>query len=369
MTYVRASLFDRSQRPVMGRASTTRDHVLKPVTVDGQVVGWLGLRIPEQLSDPLQLDFLYSQTKALYLIGGAILVLAALLAFILARQLLLPVRQLAQGAHALTSRHFDTRIEVRSNDELGQLSRDFNHMADTLERYERLRRQWITDLSHELRTPLSALLAEIDAVLDGVRDMRRETLESIQTEVLHMAKLVADLHALSLLESDTLALTRVEVDLLNVAREILTTFGLRFFQAGITVENDFQTEGRLMVIGDSTRLAQVFTNLLENSLKYTDSPGKLRISHNVTGKEVRLLFDDSAPAVGPAELPYIFERLYRTDHSRSTSGSGLGLAISKAIIEATGGTIEACASPLGGLRIEIILPLEQRYRKHTEKRS
>jgi two-component system, OmpR family, sensor histidine kinase BaeS len=365
----RLTLFDHTKHPVMGRGVAVDDHVLKEIRVDGKVVGWLGLRIPERLSDPLQLDFLYSQTRAIYLIGGAILVLAGLLTFILARQLLQPVRQLARGAHALSSRRFDTRIAIRSTDELGQLSADFNRMADTLERYEHLRRQWITDVSHELRTPLSVLLSEIDAVLDGVRDMRQETLESIQAEVLLMTKLVDDLHALSLLESDTLTMAREEVDVLKVARDILKSFGPRFSKAGLTVQSDLETEDRLIVIGDSTRLAQVFTNFMENTMKYTDSPGKLRISHSTTAKEVRLEFDDSPPAVSPAELPNIFERLYRTDHSRSTSGSGLGLAISKAIIEATGGTIEACTSPLGGLRIEIALPLVQRSRKYMEKRS
>jgi two-component system sensor histidine kinase BaeS len=206
-------------------------------------------------------------------------------------------------------------------------------------------------------------------MLDGVRDMRRETLESIQAEVLLITKLVDDLHTLSLIESNTLTMAREEVEVLKVARDILQAFGLRFSQAGIAVESDLQTEGRLIVMGDSMRLAQVFTNLMENTLKHTNTPGKLRVSHSATAKEVRLVFDDSPPAVRPAELPNIFERLYRTDQSRSTSGSGLGLAISKSIIEATDGTIKACASPLGGLRIEIVLPLVQRSGKYTEKRS
>lgn len=105
------------------------------------------------------------------------------------------------------------------------------------------------------------------------------------------------------------------------------------------------------------RLAQVFSNIAENTLKYTAAPGKLHASYCVTGKSVRLIFDDSPPAASHNELSNIFERLYRTDRSRSTAGSGLGLAISKAIAEAMGGTIQASDSPLGGLRIEVTLPL------------
>jgi len=365
----RLSLFDAGKNLVMGRGTASEDHVLKEITVDGQVAGWLGLRIPERLSDPLQLDFLYSQTKAISLIGGIILILASLLTFVLARGLLRPVRQLARGAHALSSRRFDTRIEVKSSDELGQLSADFNRMADTLERYEGLRRRWITDVSHELRTPLSVLLAEIDAVLDGVRDMSRDTLLSFQAEVLMMTRLVEDLHALSLLESDTLSMAAEDTDVLKVAREVVHAFGARFAQAGIEIESNLDSKAGTVVTSDKARLAQVFTNILENTLKYTDSPGRLRITHSTTGHQVRFVFDDSPPAVGPADLPNIFERLYRTDRSRSTSGSGLGLAISKAIIEATGGTIRSDASPLGGLRIEIVLPLARRAKRQGEKPS
>jgi two-component system, OmpR family, sensor histidine kinase BaeS len=365
----RLTLFDKDKRLIVGQGTSASDHVLKEIVVDGQVVGWLGLRIPERLSDPLQLDFLTRQTRALYLIGGAILLLSTLLTFILSRQLLQPVRRLARGAHALSSRRFDTRIDVKSKDELGQLSADFNHMADTLERYERLRRQWITDVSHELRTPLAVLLAEIDAVLDGVRDMNTETLESLQAEVLLMKKLVDDLHTLSLYESDTLSITREDVDVFKTISGIIHAFELRFCQAGITVQNDLESAGDIVIIGDKVRLAQVFTNLFENTLKYTNTPGRLQISHRITDKKVCIFFDDSPPAVRDADLPNILERLYRTDRSRSTSGSGLGLAICKAIIEAMSGTIRASASPLGGLRIGIILPLARQARKHTEKIS
>lgn len=364
----RLSLFDRDKRLVMGRGAE-KDHVLKEIIVDGRVVGWLGLRIPERLSDPLQLDFLYRQTKAIYLIGAVILALAAVLAFILARGLLRPVRRLAFGAHALASRRFETRIPVHSKDELGQLSADFNYLADTLERYESLRRQWIMDVSHELRTPLAVLLAEIDAVLDGVRELKRENLESIQAEVLMMTKLVGDLHALTLLESDSLSMAREEVDVLKTLRDITQAFEIKFDQAGIALERDLESHARLVVMGDKARLAQVFTNLLENTLKYTDAPGRLHIHHHTTAKALCLVFDDSPPTVSPTELTNIFERLYRADKSRASSGSGLGLAICKAIIEAWGGTITADRSPLGGVRIEVVLPLAERLIKPRGKKA
>jgi two-component system sensor histidine kinase BaeS len=353
----RLTLFDLGKQVVVGAGTKAEDHALEEIRVDGKLVGWLGLRLPQRMSDPLQLDFLYRQTKILYLIGGAILILAALVAYFLARQMLRPVRQLAHAAQALGSRQFDTRIEVRSSDELGQLSADFNRMASTLDRYERLRRQWISDLSHELRTPLSVLTAEVDATLDGVRDMRRETLESIQAQVLLMTKLVDDLHMLSLLDSNALPMEQREIDILKVVRDILQAFELKFAQAAIAVQADLESKSELIVRGDRMRLGQVFSNIAENTLKYTTAPGKLHVSYGVTGKSVRLIFDDSPPAVSHDELPNIFERLYRTDRSRSTAGSGLGLAISKAIIEAAGGTIQAGDSPLGGLRIEITLPL------------
>ena len=144
----RLALFDADKQHIAGgRARDAQDgYTLQVIAVDGQTVGWLGLHKREHLANPLAVGFLSQQSQMLYIIGGGILLLAAVVAFLLSRHLLAPVDKLMAGTQAIMSRRFDTRIEVESKDELGQLAADFNTMAQTLESYEHMRRQWISDI-------------------------------------------------------------------------------------------------------------------------------------------------------------------------------------------------------------------------------
>ena len=355
----RLTLYDGQKRYVEGRLEVPQNQIIREISVDGKTVGWLGLSRKKNLTDPLQLHFIYEQTRAFALVGGGILILAALIAFALSRHLLRPIRQLTAGAHALASRRFDTRVDVHSADELGELASDFNKMATTLERYEFMRRQWIADVSHELRTPLAVLRGEIEAVLDGVRDMRRETLESVHTEVMLLSKIIDDLHALTIIESEALTMTKEPVNVLTIAANIINVFQPRLAERGIEVHNDLVPKEEGVIMGDPDRLAQVFSNICENSLRYTDSPGTIHVRGEKRGDSLLLIFEDSAPGVPDSAIPFIFDRLYRVDRSRSRKkgGSGLGMAITKAIVDGHSGKITASPSRLGGLQIEITFSL------------
>lgn len=355
----RISLFDENMRVVEGDAISTDDHILKELTVDGKIVGWLGLKKRQKLSGPREKTFLREQSKAFIVIGGLVLVLAALVSFLLSRHLLRPVEQLTGGANALASRKFDTRIQVTTRDELGQLADDFNKMAQTLEKYEHLRRQWLSDISHELRTPISILQGEIEAILDGVREMSTETLESVHAEVMLLGKLIGDLHELSIAETGELSMESGPVKVFRVLESTLRMFEPRFSQKDIAIELDLGDNMDITAVADSDRLAQVFSNILENTLRYTESPGTVRIWQAKYERSLHVNIEDSKPGVTDDALDHLFDRLYRTDPSRSrkNGGSGLGLAIAKSIVEMFGGEILASHSSLGGVRIEIILPV------------
>jgi two-component system sensor histidine kinase BaeS len=229
----RLVLFDADKQQIAGgRAGVSYDgYTLQAIAIDGKTVGWLGLHKREHLASPLAVGFLKQQSQMLYIIGGGILLLAAIVAFLLSRHLLAPVRKLTAGTQALASRQFGTRIEVESKDELGQLAADFNAMAQTMEKYERMRRQWISDIAHELRTPLSILLGEIEALKDGVREVNRDTLDSLYSEAKHLNKIVTDLHELSLADTGALSIQKVPVDAVAVLNEtlghFLQSFGLK----------------------------------------------------------------------------------------------------------------------------------------------
>jgi two-component system sensor histidine kinase BaeS len=356
------ALFEADKQPVVGgRAGVAFDgYTLQAIVVDGQTVGWLGLHKKEHLANPLAVGFLTQQSQLLYIIGAGILMLAAAVAFLLSRHLLAPVAKLTAGTQALMARRFDTRIEVETQDELGRLAADFNTMAQTLGNYERMRQQWISDIAHELRTPLSILRGEIEALKDGIREINPGTLDSLYAEVRHLSKIVNDLHELSLADSGALSIQKVPIDPAAVLTETLGHFKKRLAEHQIAIENTLEGQPPVAVIGDADRLRQLFSNLLENVLRYAGAPGVLKIGQTRRTNRLTLFFEDSGPGVPEAALEHLFDRLYRVDRSRARThgGSGLGLSICKSIVTALGGEIRAFSGGSGGLRIEIEFPLK-----------
>ena len=355
------ALFDAAKQHIAGGRPNVsyKSFSLQKIEVDGRTVGWLGLHRREPLDNPLAAGFLKQQSQLFYIIGGVILLLAGIAAFLLSRHLLAPVRKLAEGTRTLASRRFDTRIDVESKDELGQLATDFNIMAQTLERYESMRQQWIFDIAHELRTPLSILRGEIEALKDGIREINRDALDSLHSEARHLSKIVNDLHELSMADAGELSIRKDLVDPVAILEETIGYFKLRFADHQITVEKNLENQSQTTIIGDRDRLQQLFSNLLENTLCYANSHGTLKIGQELTENGLILFFEDSGPGVPDEALDRLFDRLYRVDKSRSRNqgGSGLGLSICKSIVSALGGEIRAANGISGGLRIEVELPL------------
>jgi two-component system, OmpR family, sensor histidine kinase BaeS len=362
----RLTLFDAKKQPVAGSAISTDGHILKEIKINGDIKGWLGLKKEEQFSHPLNLAFIRQQSNAFYTIGALMLLLASVVAFFMSRHLLAPIQQLVGATRALTSLRFDTRIDVQTGDELGQLASDFNVMSKTLERYEHMRKQWISDISHELRTPLSILQGEIEAIQDNVREANQEVFESLHSEVQYLNRIVANLHDLSMADTGAFPLNRQPLNPLNILTETINRFRNRFKQERITVREDLAGNRDIVLQTDPTRLEQLFSNLFENVLRYVDKPGVLEIRHELKGTDLELCFKDSGPGVPEQALEYLFDRLYRVDFSRTRThgGTGLGLAICKAIVEAHNGKIEASNVLSGGLMIKITFPLDS-YSQNT----
>jgi two-component system sensor histidine kinase BaeS len=359
------TVFDAQKQRVIG-SPFSGEQVFREIKVGGNIVGWLGLKKREHLSGPLETAFLKQQYTLFYGVGGVILILTLFVSFLLSRHILKPIRQLTEGTQALTSRQFKTKIDVQSSDELGQLASDFNLMAQTLQKYEEMRQQWIADISHELRTPLSILRGEIEAMQDGIREMSRENLDSLHSEIIHLAKLVDDLHTLSLADSQNLFFRKDPIKPLHILKEAIRIFQIRLDQREIEVQLDPGADDDIRITGDGDRLMQVYSNILENTLRYTDAPGILKIQGNLSRTIFTLCFEDSGPGVPESSVDRIFDRLYRTDRARSRAmgGSGLGLAICKEIVENHGGKIRAENVGSGGLQIEIEFPIIPGKQKH-----
>ncbi len=351
-------ILDAERMPVFGSPAGEGEISYRPVVHDGRTVGYVGLHAPQRFLHPIQARFLSRQRLALALAAAGILFAVALVALPLASRLVRPVRAMAAATHDLASGNYAIRVPVSSSDELGRLAGDFNAMALTLEMNEKARRQWLADISHELRTPLAVLQGEIEALLDGIRTVTPETLRSLHAETLRLNRLVSDLYQLSLSDLGTLSYHKEDLDPAAVLRDSVDSFRSEFERKSIRLEADLPERTDATVFADPERLSQLFANLLDNSLKYTDAGGTLAVRLGGGSGGVAVEFEDSAPGVPGEALDHLFDRLYRVEGSRAreTGGAGLGLAICKNIVEAHAGTITAKASPRGGILIRIVLP-------------
>ncbi len=335
-----------------------------PIIVRGHTVGFVGLLPPRHSLVPMQVRFLAHQ-KYIVAVGAiGIVALVIIISLPLARRLVRPISAMTGATHTIALGKYTTRIPVTSSDELGQLARDFNAMALTLEQNEKERRQWVADISHELRTPVAILQGEIEQLLDGIVPVTPNAISSLHQETLRLKRLVEDLYQLSLSDSGAMTYKKERLDLVEVLSSSMEIFRSEFARKNISIGFDTGVE-ELPFVADRGRLKQLFANLFKNSLRYTDPKGQLAVSLAVAKNTVTMDFQDSKPGVPEQDLEKLFDRFYRVEGSRNrvSGGAGLGLAISKHIVEAHGGTISAHPSPLGGLRIKITLPIEEDCRE------
>ncbi|HFF8537329.1 TPA: two-component system sensor histidine kinase BaeS [Raoultella ornithinolytica] len=351
---------DQKGRVLVGpRERVPEDGSRRNIVVNGVSVGAVIASPVERLTRNTDINFDRQQKRTSWLIVALSTILAALATFPLARGLLAPVKRLVEGTHRLAAGDFTTRVAVSSSDELGRLAQDFNQLASTLERNQQMRRDLMADISHELRTPLAVLRGELEAIQDGVRKFTPDSVTSLQAEVATLTKLVDDLHQLSMSDEGALAYQKTSVDIITLLEVAAGAFRERFASRGLTIAVSLPENAT--VFGDGDRLMQLFNNLLENSLRYTDSGGRLLISASQTGRRIILDFADSGPGVSDQQLERLCERFYRAEGSRNraSGGSGLGLAICVNIVAAHGGILRADHSPFGGVSIKVELPLER----------
>ncbi|WP_341315990.1 ATP-binding protein [Paraburkholderia sp. IMGN_8] len=334
---------------------------MRPVVYNGKVVGWLAATGPDTLSDAADIAFQAQQQRATLEIAGVAVVLAALVALILARIVLAPVKRLMNATHRLAGGDYTARVPAGRRDELGRLACDFNVLADSLHKAERSRRDFIADISHELRTPLAVLRGELEAIEDGVHVFDHDSLASLQTEVNMLNKLIEDLYELSLSDVGALSYRKTPTHVGQLARASIEAMRESFKAKRIELDlTCMPAIANTTFAVDPARFVQLLKNLLQNSLRYTDPDGQVRVSLSQSASGWQLDVQDSLPGVPEAALGHLFDRFYRVDESRSrqNGGAGLGLSLCHAIVTAHGGTIDAKASPLGGVWITARFPPE-----------
>ncbi len=294
------------------------------------------------------------------LVGAAAgVLLGVLAAWWLLRRILQPLDRLTDATRAIAAGDLATRVQEPADPELQRLASSFNQMAIALERAEQLRRSLVEDVAHELRTPLTSLQGYTEALADGVAAPTPEMLRTIHEEIMRLTRLVQGLDQLARsgsAEASQLAAARVPVDLVAAALRAIEIHSPELTSRRISADLE-DPVGVLQVPADPDGIGQIMSNLMQNAARYTDDGGKVTVRLSSSDGRVRCAVVNTGPQIPVEELPFIWERLYRVDHSRTraSGGAGIGLAIVRQIVEAHGGRVGA-SSAVGRAEIWFELP-------------
>jgi two-component system sensor histidine kinase BaeS len=357
----RVYLLDKNRKPIAGRykpSSKNRELSLKQ---GESTIGYLGLKPRKKRLNHEEERFQQQQGRGLIYIVLTCLAFSLLFAWPLASLLLRRLNQLANFVRGLSLGNYEDKVAIKSNDELTDLGNHLNHLAQSLEQSEQSRRKLVADVSHELRTPLSTLRAQLESIEDGVHQYNATTHQRLKQQVERLSKLIDDLYTLSLSDIGALQYHKQPIHVRETVNAVTQPYEEQFKRKGIelSVDNRLQTED--ILFADKQRLTQLFANLLQNSLQYTDAPGACKIQTSIQHKDFIFEIEDSAPGVPEDQQPHLIERLYRGDASRNRSlgGAGLGLSLCHNIVLAHNGSLEFESSPTGGLKVTVRLPLHQ----------
>ena len=330
-----------------------------PIPSEGQTVAFLITESPGERLGILERAFLQRVNLSVILAGVLGVVVALFLGGLLFMQITRPLGRLRDAARKLAQGDLSQRVEVDSSDEIGELAQAFNEMAESLQRTEELRKNMVADIAHELRTPLAVIQGHLEALQDRVFAPTEENIGVIHEETLLLARLVDDLRDLALADAGQLEIERGPVDLVVLISRVVTSTRKRASEKGVLLVEEVP-ERLPEVRADAQRIGQVVSNLLSNGITHTPSGGKVTVAAKEVDRWVEVRVTDTGPGVPPEEMPYLFERFYRSDRSRSRAqgGSGLGLAIVKQLVEAHGGRIWAESEVGRGATFVFTLPCQ-----------
>lgn len=328
-----------------------------PVIVDGEGVGTLVNTAIKPIRNPFEQAFL-ERTQGVLLFATGVAVIAALvLGVILTQNLTRPLRELTGAIDAVAAGDLGQHVQVRSNDELGELANAFNKMSDDLVEATDLRRRMTADIAHDLRSPLTVITGYLEALRDGDLQPTQPRLDVMYDEAQHLLRLVEDLRTLSLADAGELTLNRIPVAPCELLRRLFNAYEHLAQQKQLTLEITC-APNLPTIFADPERLIQILGNLVNNALRYTPACGKISLSALSHDGALSFQVADSGQGIAQKDITRIFERFYRGDAAREqTNGeTGLGLAIAKSLTEAHNGTISATSTVGEGSTFTITLP-------------
>jgi len=287
-------------------------------------------------------------TEALTLAATAALISAIIVSFLVSQRVITPVQRLMLASRRIAAGHYDDRVDAVGDDELGELGRSFNQMAEALNRTEVMRRDLIANVTHELRTPLTSIKGYMEGLIDGVLPANPDTFQQIYREADRLQRLVNDLQELSRVEANAVELHRQPLDPEKLIRQTADRLLPQFEGKHVTLSLDIPP-ALPRIWADEDRMSQIVVNLMGNALQYTPTDGRVTVSAAKTDNMVTISITDTGIGIPVEHLAHLFTRFYRVDKSRSRAGggSGIGLTIARHLVEAHGGEIRAHSDGTG----------------------
>ncbi len=288
----------------------------------------------------------------------AIVVLMFVSGMYFVKSIVMPVRQLGNTAKRYARGDFSVRIEKKNDDELGELCDIINHMAEELAVSEAMKNDFISSVSHELRTPLTAIKGWSETI--GSMPDDKETIEKgmkvINTETERLSRMVEDLLDFSRMQNGKLTLNKTTMDILAELGDAVLIYTEKAKKENIGIEYD-EPDMLPFIYGDKSRMRQVFINIIDNAIKYTEKGGSVKIQalqNDDTHIEIDIA--DTGCGISPQDLPKIKTKFYKANHTKR--GSGIGLAVADEIVSMHGGKLDIFSEEGKGTTVSIILPIQ-----------
>ena len=292
----------------------------------------------------------------LAVVGIISIVFAAIAGIILAGKISVPVKAATRAAKDIARGNYNNRINTDiCTMELSELGNAVNHMAESLDNQEMLRRRLTSDVAHELRTPVANVSSNIEAIIEGALEPTNERLSSCYNELERITGIITELEKLRQIEGENMILHIGHVDIYELAKEVKLIFENEMSKKNIRC--DIIGE-HIYVCVDKDKMSQVLNNLISNAVKYTDNYGNIQITFIQENENVVITVKDNGCGIDDNDIQYIFERFYRTDKSRnrSTGGAGIGLTITRAIVQLHDGTIHVESKKGVGSLFKVTIP-------------
>ncbi|MGB9854986.1 MAG: sensor histidine kinase [Caldisericum exile] len=284
--------------------------------------------------------FLNTVRITILISGGISILLSILVALFISRYIIKPVVDMKDFARKISQGNFEARINKHNEDEIGELAESLNYMAFRLGEIEKLRTKLMQNVSHDLRTPLSSIKGYLEVLKDKnfTIEEKQEAFNIIENEIERLEKMAKDLTNLSSADSKTLPLEFERVNLINILKSTFESFSIKIKDKGLNPIIEIPDKP-IFILGDSLKLKEIFSNLIDNAIKFTKS-GYIKIAAIEEKDKVKVVVEDSGLGINEKDLPHIFERFYKGENNKDgNEGMGLGLSIVKEYVYAHNGEI------------------------------